>query len=174
MRKTRFGEIIDRLELRKRAYDASGLRPIPWIETLAFGERMAFLAELVAIALNLREERKEAIRRNARAEAAEIAVLADYDIAQHWTPDEAYLAVHSKKQLLSLLGEMGLDDPRAGMLKKAELVTFVAEAAAERQFAPRGLAWPSATTIVDADDVEDSGEDTSLLPAIDDTPDLAA
>ena len=38
---------------------------------------------------------------------------------------------------------MGVDDPRAGALKKDELVTFVAEAAAERRFAPRALAWPS-------------------------------
>jgi ParB family chromosome partitioning protein len=93
----------------------------------------------------LREERKEAIRRNARAEATEIAALSDYDIAQHWTPDKIYLGVHSKKQLSALLEEMGVDDPRATGLKKDDLVAFVAETAAARRFAPRDLAWPSAT-----------------------------
>ena len=157
-------EIWERIETRKDAYAASGLRPMPWIETLPFGERMSLLAELVSVTLSLREDRKQSIHQAARAEAAEIAELCGYDIAQHWTPDEAYLAVHSKKQLLGLLVEMGLDDPRAGMLKKAELVTFVAEAAAERRFAPRGLAWPSATPIGAAVDVEDSGEESSPHP----------
>jgi ParB family chromosome partitioning protein len=155
------GEVIDRLERRKQAYDASCLRPIPWIETLAFGERMAFLAELVAVTLNLKEERKEAIRRNARAEAAEIAALTDYDIAQHWTPDEAYLGVHSKKQLFALLEEMGVDDPRAAGLKKDDLVTFVAETAATRRFAPRALAWPSATPAAGDPGGDSPGEEAS-------------
>ncbi len=139
------GEVYSRLDARRAAYEASRLRPIPWIETLPFGERMAFLAELVAVTLNLREDRKDAIRRSARAEAAEIADLAGYDIAQHWTPDEAYLAVHSKKQLFALLAEMDVDDPRAEGLRKDELVAFVAETAEARRFAPRALAWPSAT-----------------------------
>ena len=150
-------EIWTRIETRKAAYAASGLRPMPWIETLPFGERMSLLAELVSVTLSLREDRKQSIHRAARAEAAEIAELCGYDIAQHWTPDEAYLAVHSKKQLLGLLAEMGLDDPRAGMLKKAELVTFVAEAAAERRFAPRGLAWPSAMPIGEVERAPDEG-----------------
>ena len=36
---------------------------------------------------------------------------------------------------------MGLEDDRAKTLKKDDLVTFVAEAAAERQWAPAALAW---------------------------------
>jgi len=142
-------EVWSRIEARKDAYVASGLRPIPWIETLPFGERMALLAELVAVTLNLREERKERIQHGARAEAGEIARLCGYDIAQHWTPDAAYLAVHTKKQLQALLVEMGVDDPRATSLKKDELVTFVAEAALERRFAPRALTWPSAAAVID-------------------------
>jgi len=136
-------QVWSRIEARKEAYVASGMRPIPWIETLAFGERMSLLAELVAVTLNLREERKDRIQQGARAEAGEIADLCGYDIAQHWTPDEAYLAVHTKKQLQALLTEMDVDDPRAAALKKDELVTFVAEAAAERRFAPRALGWAS-------------------------------
>lgn len=133
---------------------------------------MAFLAELVAVSLNLREDRKDAIRRGARAEAAEIANLSGYDIAQHWTPDEAYLAVHSQKQLLALLVEMGVDDPRAHGLKKAELVTYVAEAAAERNFAPSALAWSSATAPSEEDG---GGEAAAETPTPDDTdPDTAA
>ena len=168
-------EIWARIETRKDAYSASGLRPMPWIETLPFGERMSLLAELVAVTLSLREDRKQSVHQEARAEAAEIAALCGYDIAQHWTPDEAYLSVHTKKQLLALLDEMGLDDPRAGALKKAELVTFVAEAAAERRLAPKGLAWPSATVLGEANEVASStAAETAPPPAVGDTRDLAA
>jgi len=144
-------DIYQRIEARHGAYIASGLRPIPWVESLPFGERMAFLAELVSASLNLREERKDAIRQGARAEAGEIAELCGYDIGRHWSPDERYLAVHAKKQLLALLEEMGIDDPRATGLKKDELVAFVAEKAAERGFAPRALLWPSATAAVEGE-----------------------
>ena len=135
------GEIRDRLEARRAAYKASGLRPIPWVETLAHGEKMALMAELPAVSLNLREARTSLIRHAARAEAAEIAALCGADISAHWTPDAAYLAVHSKKQLLALLEEMGVEDDRARALKKDDLVAFVAESAAERQWAPSALAW---------------------------------
>ena len=153
-----------RLEARRADYKASGLRPIAWVETLAHGEKMALLAELVAISLNVREGRTSSIRHAARAEAVEIAGLCAADICAHWTPDADYLAVHSKKQLLALLGEMEVDDPRAKTLKKDELVAFVAEAAAERQWAPAVLSWESAGTVItdeadeaSADDVEDPG-----------------
>ena len=135
------GEVRVRLEARRDAYRASGLRPIAWIETLAHGEKMALLAELVAISLNVREMRTTSIRHSARAEAAEIADLCDADIAAHWTPDADYLAVHGKKQLMGLLSEMEVNDPRAKSLKKDDLVAFVVEAAAERQWAPAVLSW---------------------------------
>jgi ParB family chromosome partitioning protein len=135
------GEIRARLDARRAAYKASGLRPITWVETLPHGEKMALMAELTAISLNLREGRTSTLRHGARAEAAEIAALCGADISAHWTPDQPYLAVHSKKQLSALLEEMGLEDDRAKTLKKDDLVTFVAEAAAERQWAPAALAW---------------------------------
>lgn len=135
------GEVRRRLEARCAAYKLSGLRPILWVETLAHGEKMALLAELVAISLNLRESRTGNLRHSARAEAAEIAALCGADISAHWTPDAGYLSSHSKKQLLALLEEMGVEDDRAKTLKKAELVAFVAETAAERQWAPAVLAW---------------------------------
>jgi ParB family chromosome partitioning protein len=102
---------------------------------------MALLAELTAMSLNLREARTSMIRHGARAEAAEIASLCGADISAHWTPDAGYLAVHSKKQLLALLDEMEAEDDRAKTLKKDDLVAFVGEAAAERQWAPAALAW---------------------------------
>jgi ParB family chromosome partitioning protein len=135
------GEVKARLDTRRAAYKATGLRPIAWVETLPHGEKMALMAELVAITLNLREDRTTSIRHGARAEAAEIAALCGADISAHWTPDQAYLAVHSKKLLTGLLDEMGVEDDRAKTLKKDDLVTFVAEAAAERQWAPAALAW---------------------------------
>ena len=138
------GEVRTRLESRRSAYKASGLRPIPWVETLPHGEKMALLAELTAISLDLREGRTTSLRDAARAEAAEIAALCGADIAAHWTPDEPFLAVHSKKQLLGLLDEMEVKDDRAKSLKKDDLVAFVVEAAAERQWAPAVLSWDRA------------------------------
>ncbi|MES2086176.1 MAG: ParB N-terminal domain-containing protein [Pseudomonadota bacterium] len=135
------GEVKARLDAKRAAYKASGLRPITWVETLAHGEKMALLAELTAMSLNLREARTSMIRHAARAEAAEIAALCGADISAHWTPDAGYLAVHSKKQLLALLDEMEAEDERAKTLKKDDLVAFVGEAAAERQWAPAALAW---------------------------------
>ena len=154
------GEVRDRLDARRAAYKASGLRPITWVETLAHGEKMALMAELTAVSLNLREARTSMIRHAARAEAAEIAALCGADISAHWTPDAAYLAVHSKKQLLALLVEIGVEDDRAKVLKKDDLVAFVAECAAERQWAPAALAWDRGVE-VEADEVEasdDAGE----------------
>lgn len=152
------GEIRDRLDARRAAYKASGLRPIPWVETLPHGEKMALLAELTAVSLNLRESRTSLIRDAARAEAAEIAALCGADISAHWTPDAAYLAVHSKKQLMGLLDEMGVEDDRAKVLKKDDLVAFVAESAAERQWAPSALAWDRSVE-VEADAAEADGDD---------------
>jgi len=135
------GEVFSRLEARRAAYLASGLRPILWVETLPHGEKMALLAELVAISLNMRESRTTSIRAGARAEAAEIAALCAADISAHWTPDQPFLAVHSKAQLGGLLDEMGVEDDRTKALKKPDLVGFVVDAAAERQWAPAILSW---------------------------------
>jgi ParB family chromosome partitioning protein len=146
------GEVADRLKARHAAYVASGLRPIPWVETLAYGERMAFLAELTALSLNGREERTDAIRQAARAEAREVAELLDADISRHWAADDDYLACHSKKQLIALLAEMAIEDPRTAAFKKAELVTFVAEACAERRYAPAALKWTSEPETIPVDE----------------------
>lgn len=156
------GEVRGRLEQRRAAYLASGLRPIGWVESLAHGERMALLAELVAISLNVREERTTSLRRAARAEAAEIAELCGADIAAHWTPDVDYLSVHPKKQLLALLDDMGVDDARVKTLKKDELVAFVAEAAAERGWAPTVLSWTMSSPIGDEDELEPDTPETDI------------
>lgn len=135
------GEVRGRLERRRSEYLASGQRPIAWISALGDDEKMALLAELVAISLDVRETRTSSVRLAARAEAGEIAALCGADITAHWSPDAAFLTVHSKAQLLDLLGEMGLDDPRAKTFKKDELVTFTVAACAERSWAPAALSW---------------------------------
>jgi len=149
------GEVYARLEAQREAYRASGLRPIAWVDTLAHGEKMALMAELTAISLDVREVRTTTIRHGARAEAAEIAALCGADISVHWTPDADYLGVHSKKQLGELMDEMQVDDPRSKTLKKDDLVTFVAECAAERGFAPAALYWDKAA----AADIQDEGSE---------------
>ena len=158
------GEIRSRLFARRDAYRATGLRPIPWVEALPHGEKMALLAELVAVSLDLREPRTTAIRHAARAEAAEIAALCGADIAAHWTPDAAFLAVHSKTQLGGLLAEMQVEDDRAKALKKDDLVAFVADAAAERRWAPAILSWDRTA----ADDAarDEQGDPAADEPAV--------
>ena len=167
------GEVKARLDARREAYRASGLRPITWVETLPHGEKMALLAELTAMSLNLCEARTSSIRHAARAEAAEIATLCGADISAHWTPDQAYLTVHSKKQLLGLLAEMDAEDDRAPSLKKDHLVEFVAEAAAERSWAPAALSWDRAPTEIDEGEADrpDSDHAPKAEP---DAPPLAA
>lgn len=152
------GEVKARLDSRRAAYRASGLRPITWVETLAHGDKMALLAELTAMSLNLREGRTTSIRHAARAEAAEIATLCGADISAHWTPDADFLTVHPKKQLLAMLDEMGVEDERAKTLKKDDLVVFVAEVAAERQWAPPALAWDRPVTAEAQVDTENDVE----------------
>jgi len=78
------GEVFVRLDARRAAYKASGLRPIPWVETLPHGEKMALMAELTAASLNLRGAKTTSVRDAACAEASEIAALCGADI---WTPD---------------------------------------------------------------------------------------
>ena len=142
------GEVRQRLEGRRSAWEASGDTVIGWIEGLSHGEKMSLLAELTAISLDLREEKTVQIRRSARAEAAEIAGLCGADISLHWTPDAPFLQPHSKALLLAMLEAMGAEDDRAKTLKKTELVDWVAEQAAARGWAPPVLSWgPSPGTV---------------------------
>ncbi|WP_165191567.1 ParB/RepB/Spo0J family partition protein [Caulobacter soli] len=161
------GEVRARLETRRETYLASGLRPVAFVDSLAHGEKMALLAELVAVSLDVREARTSLVRHGARAEAAEIAALCDAELSLHWTPDRAFLAAHSKAQLLAMLAEMGVEDARAASLKKDELVVFVGEAAAERQWTPSALAW---TAPIQAE----APEETPDVEATGAAPDAAA
>jgi ParB family chromosome partitioning protein len=159
------GEVHERLDDRRAAWQASGESVIAWVHALAHGDKMGLLAELTAISLDLREERTSLIRRRARSEAAELAELCQADITLHWTLDAAFLQSHSKALLLGMLETMGAEDERAKSLKKTELVDWVAEQAAARRWAPAGLSW-SNTADADAE-AEDADGDT----AADETPD---
>ena len=141
------GEVHRRLNNWSGAFAESGLRPIPWIETLAAGDRMALLADLAAVSLDLREHSTNGIRHAARAEAVEIAALCKADISARWTPDLAFLGAHSKAQLLEMLGDMGVEDQRTLTLKKPELVNLVGEIAAERRWAPACLDFGASSAI---------------------------
>lgn len=158
------GAVRERLDARRADYLASGLRPIGFVDQLPHGEKMALLAELVAVTLDVREPRTSLIRHEARAEAAEIAALCDADLAAHWTPDTQFLAVHSKAQLLGMLAQMEVEDDRAPGLKKDALVAFVAEAAAERGWVPPLLTWTSREPDA-ADDQASQGQIEADLPA---------
>ena len=146
------GDVRQRLADRRAAWEASGQTPIGWVAGLAHGEKMALLAELTALSLDLREERTTCVRRAARSEATEIAELCGADVTVHWTPDAAFLRPHPKPQLVAMLDAMAAPDVRAGGLKKDDLVALVAERAAERGWAPAYLSWAAA-----APDGEDDG-----------------
>lgn len=156
------GEVRARLSARREAYLASGLRPIGFVDALPHGEKMALLAELVSVSLNVREQRTSLVRHAARTEAAEIAELCDADLSVHWTPDATFLAAHSKAQLMAMLDEMKVEDARAATLKKDELVSFVAEAAAERQWVPAALGWSAA--VEDDEPAADEAEGSDVAP----------
>lgn len=149
------GDVRQRLDERRAAWEGSDQTVIAWVHALAHGDKMSLLAELTALTLDLREERTSLIRRAARAEAAELAALCSADITLHWTPDADFLKPHSKALLLGMLEAMGEpSDPRVLVLKKTELVDWVAERAAERTWAPAGLSW---TTELPGDDPEAAG-----------------
>lgn len=135
------GGVRERLDDRRAAWEASGLTLVRWIHGFDEAEKLALLAELTALTLDLREERTSQIRRSARAEACELAELSRADIAAHWTPDAPFLAAHSKTLLLGMLEAMGQADVRAGALGKADLVSMVEGAAAQRRWTPAALSW---------------------------------
>lgn len=135
------GEVRRRLAERRAAWRESGRSVIAWVSGLPAEDRMALLAELVAMSLDLCEARTGQVRRRARAEAGELAALCGAEPAAHWTPDEAFLRAHAKAQLLGMLAAMEEPDDLARTLKKEGLVTLVAEAAARRRWAPAYLAW---------------------------------
>lgn len=152
------GHIAERLAGRREAFLASGLRPIPWVDGLPFADKLNLLAELTAACLDLREPRTDALRPQARAEATEIAMLCGADITRHWAPDRPFLDAHSKPQLLAMLAAMEAADPKAALLKKAELVDVVAAAAAERRWAPPQLQWRTVEPAEAATEESPAGE----------------
>lgn len=133
------GVVRERLGVKRTAYLASGLRPIPWINQLAHGEKMELLAELIAVSLDLREVSHTTVRRAARAEAAEIADLTAHDITAYWTPDIPFLAQHTKGQLTGALASMEADVAPTKGMRKDDLVGYVASVAAEKVWAPPSL-----------------------------------
>lgn len=138
------GDVWRRLEDRRAAWEASGQTVIGWVHDLPHGDKMALLAELTALTVDLREDRTSLIRRSARAEAVELAQLCGADIALHWTPDADFLKAHSKPLLLKMLEAMGRADVRAALLKKADLIPWVEENAADLKWAPASLSWAAA------------------------------
>ncbi|WP_313452306.1 ParB/RepB/Spo0J family partition protein [Brevundimonas sp.] len=138
------GDVWRRLTDRRAAWEASGQTVLAWVHDLPHGEKMALLAELTALTLDLREERTSLIRRSARAEAVELALLCGADITLHWTPDADFLKAHSKPLLLKMLEAMGRADVRAALLKKADLIPWVEENAADLKWAPASLSWTAA------------------------------
>jgi ParB family chromosome partitioning protein len=166
------GEVRQRLDDRRAAWQASGETVIAWVHALPHGEKMGLLAELTAISLDVREERTFQIRRSARAEAAELAALCNADITLHWTPDAPFLQPHSKGLLMGMLEMMGSEDERARTLKKSELVDWVVEQAAARTWAPASLSWMASPENDGDDDVDGDGVvDDEDSPALDDADD---
>jgi ParB family chromosome partitioning protein len=153
------GDVRRRLAERRADWEATALSPIGWVDGLPHGEKMALLAELVALSLDLREERTTSVRRAARGEAVELAALCQADVTLHWTPDAAFLGAHPKPKLFDMLDEMGAAESRAGSCKKDELVALVAERAAERGWAPAFLSWAAEPSVEPDDQAEVPEED---------------
>jgi len=148
------GAVRERLDERRRAWEASGLTMIAWVHAMDLDDRLGLLAELTALSLDLREDRTSLVRKTARTEAAEIADLCDADIARWWTPDGAYLRPHSREQLLTMLERMEAETDAAARLRKGDLVAWTEDQAKARTWAPACLSWRLAPE--DAEDAEDA------------------
>ncbi|HEY4586635.1 MAG TPA: ParB N-terminal domain-containing protein [Brevundimonas sp.] len=135
------GVVRERLDERRRAWEASGLTMLAWVHAMEPAERMALLAELTALSLDLREDRTSLVRKAARSEAAEIADLCHADIARWWTPDGAYLRPHSREQLLTMLEAMGAETEAPARMRKGELIVWTEDQARTRSWAPACLSW---------------------------------
>ena len=159
------GDVRRRLDDRRAAFETSGETVIAWIHALPHGEKVALLAELTAVSLDVREERTTSIRRAARSEAAELAALCQADITLHWTPDAPFLQPHSKGLLTGMLEAMGAEDERAKALKKTELVDWVAEQASSRIWAPAYLSWAASP---EDEEAGPEGDDDADQPCGDD------
>lgn len=169
------GDVRRRLAERRAAWRETGKSVITWVDGLAPGDTMDLLAELVAVSLDLSEERTTLMRRSARSEAAEIAGLCAADVTVHWTPDDVFLRAHSKPQLLAMLEAMDELEGVAKSLKKEELVDVVVEAAARRRWAPDYLSWRTGDEGAGAVDDGEVGADGSASTAQDaDQPPIAA
>lgn len=149
------GAVRERLDERRRAWEASGLTIIAWVHAMALGDRLGLLAELTALSLDLREDRTGLVRKAARTEAAEIADLCDADIARWWTPDGAYLRPHSREQLLTMLEAMGAETEAPARMRKGDLVAWTEDQAKARTWAPACLSWRLA--LEDADEAPNEG-----------------
>lgn len=133
------GVVRERLGAARAAWAGSGLTAIGWVAALPEADRGQLLADLFALSLDLREARTSATRAAARAQATELATLAEADLARVWTPDAEFLAVHGKAQLTRMLEEMGEASGEAATMGKSALVERVRAAAERRGWAPAAL-----------------------------------
>lgn len=167
------GDVRRRLAERRAVWRDSGQSVIAWVASLSSGEILDLLAELVALSLDLSEERTTQVRRRARDDAAELAALCGAEVTAHWTPDDIFLRAHSKPQLLGMLAAMGEPEGAAPSLKKEELVGAVAEAASRRRWAPDYLSWRTTSAAPDGVD-HDVRVDVEVLADEQGEPSLAA
>ncbi|CAM2918343.1 ParB/RepB/Spo0J family partition protein [Brevundimonas diminuta] len=151
------GVVRERLDDRRAAWEASGQTLVRWVHGLDDEDRSAFLADLVALTLDLTEARTDALRSTARAEACELAELARADIARHWTPDADFLNAHPKGLLLGMLEAMGKAAPSGAAPGKADLVLLVEATAAARGWAPAVLSWGPAVETAQGDPAAGDG-----------------
>lgn len=152
------GVVRQRLDARQAAWEASGLTLLRWIHGLEAADRLGLLGELTSLTLDLVEDRTSLIRREARADAVELAELSGAELSRHWTPDAVFLKAHSKAQLLEMLAAMGKAAPQAGALPKADLVTLVEATAAARGWIPTALSWAAPTAGDKGDEAESAPE----------------
>lgn len=150
------GVVRERLDDRRAAWESSGQTLVRWVHGLPDDDRSAFLADLVALTLDLTEARTDALRSAARAEACELAELAGADLARHWTPDADFLKAHPKPLLLGMLQAMGKAAPSGAAPGKADLVLLVEATAAARGWAPAVLSWSRPSDTIEGDEGAES------------------
>ncbi len=160
--------IVERLKDYRTEYQASGLYPFEWVQTLPLPAKLDLLALITALQVDTYEGKNNELRLDARAEAAHIARAIDHDPRDYYTPDAAFYGECSKKQLLQFLADMGEDTAPYQKTKRPDLAETVATLAAKRNFIPPAFIFelepaddePQTTLDNTQDDDDDQGAAT--------------
>ncbi|MFP1132617.1 ParB/RepB/Spo0J family partition protein [Asticcacaulis sp. W401b] len=153
--------VLTRLQRFRDAYESSGQHPFEWVSSLDPNLKLELLALITALQIDMSESRTDYVRPAARAEAILIAAAIGHDFKDHLAVEPEFYASFSKKALLAIIGQMGLDPDEFSVLKRGALAETVHQLAFERGYIPPALNFHEADYLSLAD-AEDDDETDAL------------